>query len=93
MKNTKNAPKVESATETIDQTPATPAPEKKPTKKSIVITFLDKPEGGTIDQIAQAIVDLGIDPDLDKNKRTTRLWLSKVGFAVTKVDKSYFRAK
>jgi hypothetical protein len=73
--------------------------EKKVTKKAIVIQNLEKEKGSTIDQIAQEIVDLGIDADLEKNKRVARLWISKIGFKVDscKEEESgiryYFKAK
>ena len=73
--------------------PAQGTPEKKTTKKSIVITHLDMDGGDSIDNIAKAIVDLKIDPDLEKNKRVVRLWISKIGFKVEKKEGKYFRAK
>jgi hypothetical protein len=62
--------------------------EKDPkiTKKSVVIRFLNQDGGASIKQMAQAMVDEGLDPDLDKNERVTRLWISKIGFA-TKSEK------
>ncbi|MHA1981097.1 MAG: hypothetical protein ACTSXN_08405 [Promethearchaeota archaeon] len=66
---------------------------KKPTKKSVCLEFLQKRNGGSIDEMAQAIVDKGIDPDYEKNKRTCRLWLSKIGFPVKKLENgNYIKA-
>ena len=58
--------------------------EKKPrvTKKSVVIELISKGNGATVNQIAEEIVRRGIDPDLEKNKRVVRLWLSKLGMPV-----------
>lgn len=77
----------------------TPKKEPKVTKKVIVIRNLEKEGGSTIDRIAQEIVDLGMDSDLEKNKRVVRLWISKIGFKVDsrKEEESgaryYFKAK
>lgn len=58
----------------------------KVTKKSIVVEMISTKSGAKIDAIAQAIVDKGIDADLDKNKRVVRLWLCKIGFPVKRLD-------
>jgi hypothetical protein len=68
------------------ETPKTPekVKETRVTKKSVTISMLDKDGGTTIDEIAQGYVDVCKDPDLDKNKRVARLWISKIGFKVMK---------
>jgi hypothetical protein len=81
---TSNDVNVAEIAQTPAQTPATP--EKKRTKKSVVIEFLDKDGGSSIKDMAQAIVDLGLDPDLPKNERVVRLWISKIGFKTTKLE-------
>lgn len=63
-----------------------PAAAPKVTKKSIVIELISTKSGAKIDAIAQAIVDRGIDADLEKNKRVTRLWLTKIGFPVKRLE-------
>ena len=52
-------------------------PEVKPTKKAIVLKCLEG-KGATVAQMAQKIVDLGIDPDYDKNCRVVKAWLHKM---------------
>jgi hypothetical protein len=77
----------------------TPKKKTKVTKKVIVIRNLEKEGGSTIGHIAQEIVDLGMDSDLEKNKRVVRLWISKIGFKVdSRKEKEsgaryYFKAK
>jgi hypothetical protein len=71
---------------------------KKMTKKMTTIQFLDRDGGVSINQIAQGYLDINNDPDLDKNRRVARLWISKIGFKVeSKKDdkgiKYYFRSK
>lgn len=71
---------------------------KKITKKMTTIQLLDKDGGASLDQIAQGYRDINNDPDMDKNKRVARLWISKIGFEVSsKKDdqgvKFYFRSK
>ena len=56
----------------------------RPTKKSIVERFLDSKKGGTIEQMAQAMVDEGVDPDYDMNFKVAKLWLNKMGYKTTK---------
>lgn len=63
---------------------------KKVTKKSICLEFLSKENGGSIEEMAQTIVDRGIDPDLEKNKRTCRLWMPKIGIPVKKLENGNF---
>jgi hypothetical protein len=72
--------------------------EKKLTKKATTIVMLKKDGGATINQIAQAYVDVNGDPDIEKNRRVARLWLSKIGFEVSSRKdeagvKYYFPAK
>lgn len=63
-----------------------PAPKKqKPgrvTKKSIVEDSLE--EGATILEMAERIVAAGIDTNLEKNIKTVKLWLRKMGFDTKK---------
>jgi len=63
-----------------------PAPKKqKPgrvTKKSIVEDSLE--EGATILEMAERIVAAGIDANLEKNIKTVKLWLRKMGFDTKK---------
>lgn len=72
-----------------------PAPEKKKTKpaskkqkpdrvtkKSIIEDSLKK--GATISEMAERIVAAGVDADLEKNIRTVKLWLRKMGFDTKK---------
>ena len=67
---------------TPDTAATTAAP--KVTKKAVVIKMISDPEGSTIDEMAAVIVKIGKDPDLEKNKRVVRLWLSKLGMPVKK---------
>jgi hypothetical protein len=60
----------------------------KVTKKSVIIKMISTPEGSTINDMARAIVDQGIDLDLEKNKRVVRLWLTKIGFKVKRDKES-----
>lgn len=73
-----------------DEKPTKPK-EKKLTKKQIVIQYLEKESGSSIGDIAQAIVDLNIDPDLEKNKRVVRLWISKIGFKVERTEAGLYK--
>ena len=57
----------------------------KVTKKSIVIEHVSLKKGATVEEIAQKITDAGLG-DLDRNIKTTKLWLRKLGFAVKKDD-------
>lgn len=66
---------------------------KKATKKSVCIELLRKENGASIDEMAQAIVDRGIDSDFEKNKRTCKLWMYKIGFPVKKlINGNYIKA-
>lgn len=73
--------------------------DKKLSKKDITILFLDKDQGSSLDDIAKGYRDLYHDPDMDKNKRIARLWISKIGFKIDhRYDpqsgiKYYFRSK
>lgn len=62
----------------------------KTTKKMVVIEFLEK-DGGTIQEIAQAITDMGLDPDVEKNQRVVRLWISKIGFKVERLEGGVYK--
>ena len=74
-----------------------PKAEKKPkapktpalTKKSVIIDMTGSSKGSTIEEMAQAMVDKGIDPDFKKNCVVTKLWLAKMGFNTRKeaIDK------
>lgn len=59
---------------------------KKVTKKSIILEMTSQKTGATIEEMAQAITDSGIDPDLEKNKKIVKLWLSKMGFDTKKAS-------
>ncbi len=78
--------KAKTDSKTVEQ----PTVEKR-TKKSIVVKMISTKTGSTVDNIAQAIVDEGIDVDLEKNKRTVKLWMSKIGFAVEKLEGGLYR--
>lgn len=56
----------------------------KRTKKAVVLELISKKTGASIEQIAQQIVDEGIDPDYKKNMVVVRLWLSKLGYKTNK---------
>lgn len=62
----------------------------KVTKKQIVIEMISKEGGSLISDIAQTIVDRGIDNDLEKNKRVVRLWLSKLGMPVRRLEDGHY---
>lgn len=66
---------------------------KGPTKKSVVIEMISTKKGAKIVDIAQTIVDRGMDADYDKNVRVVRLWLTKLGIPVEKLEGGYFRRK
>ncbi len=74
------------APEDVDEEEEEPAPKKqKPgrvTKKSIVEDSLE--EGATILEMAERIVAAGIDANLEKNIKTVKLWLRKMGFDTKK---------
>lgn len=75
-------PKDEKDEKTPEKSEKTP----KTTKKQVVIEMISKEGGSLITDIAQEICDRGLDPDLDKNKRVTRLWLSKLGMPVRRLE-------
>ncbi len=64
------------------------------TKKTICIEMVSRPEGATLDQMAQEIADRGICADLKVNRTTCALWMSKIGFKVAydKESKIYRKA-
>jgi len=51
------------------------------TKKSIVIEMLDRKNGSTIEQMGEAMTKAGLG-ELDRNIKTAKLWLFKIGFAI-----------
>jgi len=57
----------------------------KITKKSIIIGLLDKDEGATLEQMANACTGAGLG-DYDVNLKTAKLWIRKIGFPVKKDD-------
>lgn len=59
---------------------------KRVTKKSVCLEFISRNGGGSINDMARAIVERGIDPDFEKNVRVCRLWMSKIGFPVKKLE-------
>jgi hypothetical protein len=66
---------------------------KKVTKKSVCLEYLSKKEGGSLKEMARAIVDRGIDSDFDKNVRVCRLWMSKIGVPVKRLQNgNYIKA-
>ena len=68
----------------------TPKEKKEPrvTKKSVVIELVSTKKGALVADIAKAIVDRGIDADLEKNIRVVKLWLAKIGFKVERDEKT-----
>jgi len=86
------APKKEEEQPEEKKPEKTPKAEKKPkapkapalTKKSIIIDMTGSAKGSTIEEMAQAMVDKGVDPDYKKNCVVTKLWLAKMGFNTRK---------
>ena len=82
-------PKTEQEEEELTFKKAAKAPAKKKgkgqtkTKKSVVLEMTNSKKGTTVDEIAKKIVDEGIDPDFEKNKKTVRLWLRKLDISST----------
>ena len=60
----------------------------KITKKSIVIDFLKNKKGGTIEDMAKGCTEAGLG-DFDRNLKTCKLWLRKIGFEVELKDGIY----
>ena len=60
--------------------------EKKRTKKVVVEEMIAKKGGATIEEIAQAITDEGIDLDHTKNLVVSKLWLNKMGYDTKKAS-------
>ncbi len=56
------------------------------TKKSVCKELISRQGGASISDMAKAIVDRGIDSNFEKNIRVCRLWMSKIGFPVTKLQ-------
>jgi hypothetical protein len=50
----------------------------KLSKKAICIQMIDREGGATLDEMAHAIKDAGIDSDLRVNRTTASLWMSKL---------------
>jgi hypothetical protein len=69
-----------------EKKPKAPKPPKAPalTKKSIIIDMTGSARGATIEEMAKAMVDKGVDPDYKKNCVVTKLWLAKMGFNTRK---------
>ena len=65
----------------------TPA-KAKVTKKSIVIRMVSCKKGATLEEIGKETVKQGVDDDLAKNIKTAKLWMRKLGFEVTKNEKT-----
>ena len=57
-----------------------------PTKKSIVIEYVSRPNGATVEEMAQAVTAAGLG-DIETNRKTVKLWLPKLGFPVKKTKK------
>jgi hypothetical protein len=57
-----------------------PAKTEQPklTKKLIIMSLLDRKEGASLDECAEAITKSGIDPDTKKNRSTSLLYMSKL---------------
>lgn len=76
--------------EVVDEKPVRKSAPKKPkkegvkTKKAIVLEMIATKTGATIEEMAQAMVDQGVDDDLKTNLVVTKLWLSKMGFDTKK---------
>jgi hypothetical protein len=71
----------EEVSENAEEAPEVEKP-KRITKKSVTIDLLEKDGGTTIEEIAKGYANVCGDPDMEKNKRVARLWISKIGFAV-----------
>ncbi|HPR74332.1 MAG TPA: hypothetical protein PLX41_11805 [Bacteroidales bacterium] len=56
------------------------------TKKSVCLELISRQGGASISEMARSIVDRGIDSDFEKNSRVCRLWMSKIGVPVTKLQ-------
>lgn len=57
-----------------------------PTKKSVIEEMTATKKGATIEEMAKAIVERGIDDDYLKNCTVTKLWLAKMGFDIKKAS-------
>lgn len=62
------------------------------TKKSVVIEHLEKKGGATLDEMAAAITEAGVDPDTERNRKTALLWIRKIGFKVERKEDRYMKA-
>ncbi len=70
--------------ETITSKPAAKPKEKKPTKKAVVVEFLKRDGGATLEEMGKEMTARGIDPDTERNTKTAGLWIRKIGFKVVK---------
>lgn len=66
-----------------EKTPKEPK-EKGPTKKDVVIEYLQREGGATLEEMAKRCTELGLG-DFDRNYGTVKLWIPKIGFDVKKV--------
>jgi hypothetical protein len=71
---------------TLSTPPAADPAGDKVTKKSVILECLKSKKGATIEQMAQKIVDLGIDADYDKNCRVVKAHLQKMGYDTKKAS-------
>jgi len=60
--------------------------EKKLTKKEVCIRMVSRDGGATLEEMGEEITACGVDPDTEKNTKTAKLWMPKIGFKV-KLDK------
>lgn len=66
--------------------------EPRVTKKSIVIELVSRKGGATVEEMGEAMVKAKLG-DLDRNTKTARLWLPKIGFKVVRSkDGKYSKA-
>lgn len=65
---------------------------KKPrvTKKSIVIDMVSKGKGATVEKMAEACTKAGLG-DMERNLKTVKLWLPKLGFKVERNAKGCYK--
>ena len=59
-------------------------------KKSIIEMMIRYPGGSSLKDMGMMIRDLGIDDDLDKNIRVSRLWISKLGYRIIRIGDKYY---
>lgn len=68
-----------------------PRSEKKLSKKSIIVKMVSELKGASIEQMARACTDAGLG-DMELNLRIVRVWLTKLGFPIKKVDGMFLKA-